>query len=220
MTKQPTNFIGHHCMEEAAAPNNGRRRFVQGLAAGGILAATGAWAPRARATMGGIPVLSGTDIALSIGMSDVNFTGSVRQAITVNGMLPAPVIRLREGDQVAIRVSNRLEEPSSIHWHGLLLPFDMDGVPGVAFPGIGAQESFLYKFKVQQSGTYWYHSHSGFQEQLGLYGPFPTGFSAGSGSHRIFSIIRCPRWASLPATFAIWGPLGPLKSAKCGMKCA
>ncbi len=156
-----------------AATDINRRHFVQGLASGGLLAATGLWSPRtiAQETIGGIPVLSGREISLSIGKSDVNFTGKRREAITVNGMIPAPVIRLREGDHVALRVTNRLGEPSSIHWHGLLLPFDMDGVPGVAFPGIGAQESFVYRFKVRQSGTYWYHSHSGFQEQLGLYGP-------------------------------------------------
>lgn len=169
---QPTTH-GDAKVASISAPGINRRRFVQGLASGGVLAAAGLWSPRtfAQESIGGIPVLRGREIDLSIGSSLVNFTGKPRQAITVNGTLPAPIIRLREGEQVTLRVSNRLEEPSSIHWHGLLVPFDMDGVPGIAFPGIGAQESFLYRFKVQQSGTYWYHSHSGFQEQLGLYGP-------------------------------------------------
>jgi CopA family copper-resistance protein len=86
-------------------------------------------------------------------------------------MVPAPILRLKEGETVAIHVTNQLAQPSSIHWHGILLPFDMDGVPGLAFPGIAPGETFTYRFKVQQSGTYWYHSHSKFQEQTGLYGP-------------------------------------------------
>ena len=91
-------------------------------------------------------------------------------ATTVNGTLPAPTLRWQEGDTVTLRVTNRLKEDTSIHWHGILLPTGMDGVPGLSFPGIRPGETFDYQFQVRQSGTYWYHSHSGFQEQTGLYG--------------------------------------------------
>lgn len=93
------------------------------------------------------------------------------QPITVNGSLPGPLIRLQEGREAVLRVTNRLDESTSIHWHGILLPFQMDGVPGVSFPGIQPGETFEYRFPLRQSGTYWYHSHSGLQEQLGHYGP-------------------------------------------------
>ncbi len=120
-----------------------------------------------------IPVLRGTDFDLDIAPTAVNFTGVPRVATLVNGSLPAPILRWREGDTVTLRVTNRLPETSSIHWHGIVLPSAMDGVPGIAdgFHGIAPGETFTYRFKVRQSGTYWYHSHSGFQEQTGLYGP-------------------------------------------------
>ncbi|MFT4560935.1 MAG: FtsP/CotA-like multicopper oxidase with cupredoxin domain [Gammaproteobacteria bacterium] len=89
----------------------------------------------------------------------------------INGQLPAPLLRWREGDNVTLRVTNDLTVDTSIHWHGILLPFQMDGVPGVTFPGIKPGETFVYQFPLRQAGTYWYHSHSGFQEQLGHYGP-------------------------------------------------
>ena len=88
----------------------------------------------------------------------------------MNGQIPAPLLRWREGDTVTLHVTNRLHEQSSIHWHGILLPTDMDGVPGLSFPGIDPGQTYTYRFDVRQSGTYWYHSHSGFQEQTGLYG--------------------------------------------------
>ncbi len=120
-----------------------------------------------------IPVLRGTDFDLDIAPTAVNFTGVPRVATLVNGSLPAPILRWREGDTVTLRVTNRLPETTSIHWHGIILPSAMDGVPGIAdgFHGIAPGETFTYRFKVRQSGTYWYHSHSGFQEQTGLYGP-------------------------------------------------
>ena len=93
------------------------------------------------------------------------------QPITINGSIPAPLIRLREGRDAVLRVTNRLDESTSIHWHGILLPPEMDGVPGVSFAGIAPGETFEYRYPVRQSGTYWYHSHSGLQEQLGHYGP-------------------------------------------------
>ncbi|MGB1058690.1 MAG: copper resistance system multicopper oxidase, partial [Ketobacter sp.] len=116
------------------------------------------------------PVLSGREINLVVAENPVNFTGVTRMATTINGSIPAPTLRLREGDEVTIRVTNRLSVPTSIHWHGILLPYQMDGVPGISFPGIAPGETFTYRFKLRQSGTYWYHSHSGFQEMTGMYG--------------------------------------------------
>jgi CopA family copper-resistance protein len=101
----------------------------------------------------------------------VNITGSPRTAFTVNGSVPAPTLRWKEGDTVTLRVANTLDEDASIHWHGIVLPANMDGVPGLSFPGIRPGQTYVYRFNVRQSGTYWYHSHSGFQEQRGLYGP-------------------------------------------------
>jgi CopA family copper-resistance protein len=159
-----------------AASSHSRRRFVQGLA-GGALAVVSArhfgWAAAADPAAAGDAgaMLSGTEFNLEIGALAVNFTGQPGIATTVNGRLPAPLLRWREGDTITLRVSNRLSEPSSIHWHGIVLPADMDGVPGLSFNGIGPGETYVYRFKVNQSGTYWYHSHSRFQEQTGLYGP-------------------------------------------------
>lgn len=116
-------------------------------------------------------VLSGTDFDLEIGALEVNYTGARRMATVVNGQLPGPLLRFREGDLVTLRVSNRLGRPSSIHWHGMIVPADMDGVPALSFPGIAPGETYVYRFRVNQSGTYWYHSHSRFQGQTGLYGP-------------------------------------------------
>ena len=150
-----------------------RRRFVQGLAAGGVLAATPTWlqaAMSSKVAQGQTPVLSGREINLVIAESPVNFTGVTRMATTINGSIPAPTLRLREGDEVTIRVTNRLAVATSIHWHGILLPYQMDGVPGISFKGIAPGETFTYRFTLQQSGTYWYHSHSGFQEMTGMYG--------------------------------------------------
>lgn len=148
-----------------------RRRFVQGLATGGALAALGGWR-HALARPAPVPTaeLRGTEFHLEIGETPVNFTGAARVATTVNGSLPAPVLRWREGDTVTLHVTNRLREQTSIHWHGILLPSNMDGVPGLSFAGIDPGQTFTYRFDVRQSGTYWYHSHSGFQEQTGLYG--------------------------------------------------
>ncbi|MDV3437947.1 copper resistance system multicopper oxidase [Pseudomonas otitidis] len=94
-----------------------------------------------------------------------------RPALTINGQSPAPELRFKEGEEVQIRVTNRLDRDTSLHWHGLIVPYDQDGVPGISFPGIKPGQTFTYRFRVQQSGTYWYHAHSDFQEQEGLYGP-------------------------------------------------
>jgi CopA family copper-resistance protein len=147
---------------------------VQGLA-GGALAAVGArhfgWAADSASASPAGAILSGTEFNLEIAALAVNLTGHPAIATAVNGRLPAPLLRWREGDTVTLRVFNRLSEPTSIHWHGMIVPADMDGVPGLSFDGIGPGQSYVYRFKVNQSGTYWYHSHSRFQEQTGLYGP-------------------------------------------------
>ncbi|MBW7834693.1 MAG: copper resistance system multicopper oxidase [Simplicispira suum] len=152
-----------------------RRRFVQGLAAGGVLASASPWLQAAqllgqRRASSGTPELRGTEFSLEIAELPVNFTGKARVATAINGSIPAPTLRWREGDTVTIRVTNRLREATSIHWHGMILPFQMDGVPGISFAGIPPGETFTYRFKVEQSGTFWYHSHSGMQEQTGMYG--------------------------------------------------
>lgn len=148
-----------------------RRRFVQGLAGSVLLAAGGRHMRWAGAADRGAGELSGTEFDLEIGMREVNFTGTSRAATVVNGQLPGPLLRWREGDLVTLRVLNRLSVPSSIHWHGMIVPADMDGVPGLSFHGIAPHGTYVYRFRVNQSGTYWYHSHSRFQEQTGLYGP-------------------------------------------------
>ena len=110
-------------------------------------------------------------IALTVEESHFSTGGRAAHAITINGTVPAPLIRLKEGQTVRLAVTNRLREDTSIHWHGLIVPFQMDGVPGVSFPGIRPGETFTYEFPIRQSGTYWYHSHSGMQEAMGHYGP-------------------------------------------------
>jgi CopA family copper-resistance protein len=115
-------------------------------------------------------VLRGKEFFLNIGYTKVNITGKIAIATTVNGQLPAPTLVWKEGDTITIHVTNHLKTTSSIHWHGIILPPAMDGVPNISFDGIPSGETFTYKFKVKQHGTYWYHSHSGFQEQTGLYG--------------------------------------------------
>lgn len=150
-----------------------RRTFVKGLAAGGILGGLGLWrTPVWAVTSPGLPsVLTGNEFDLFIGETPVNITGSPRTAMTINGSLPGPLLRWREGETVTLRVKNRLEQDTSIHWHGIILPANMDGVPGLSFHGIAPDGMYEYKFKVHQNGTYWYHSHSGLQEQAGVYGP-------------------------------------------------
>ncbi|MGA9342604.1 MAG: copper resistance system multicopper oxidase [Rhodanobacteraceae bacterium] len=152
-----------------ASVNQGRRRFVQGLALGGLgLLVRPAWALGRVSQPGQI---SGTDFALEIAETPINITGAPRTATAINGQVPGPILRWREGSTVTLRVTNRLPVSTSIHWHGILLPTQMDGVPGLSYPGIAPGETFVYRFGVKQSGTYWYHSHTRFQEQTGLYGP-------------------------------------------------
>ncbi|WP_244623295.1 copper resistance system multicopper oxidase [Shewanella salipaludis] len=159
---------------EARLASMPRRRFVQGLVAGTVALSLGRLGAAYGAPQGNAAadanILHGTEFDLVIDSIRVNITGQPRMATAINGAIPAPTLVWREGDTVTIRVKNRLSVPSSLHWHGMLLPFQMDGVPGISYRGIGPGETFTYRFKVQQSGTYWYHSHTGFQEMTGMYG--------------------------------------------------
>ncbi len=153
-----------------------RRRFVNMALGGGTAAALAAWFPAwAQPVSAGIasslPTVSGNDITMRIARQTMQIDGKISRAIGINGTVPGPLVRLKEGQTARLTVVNALDEDSSIHWHGLILPFHMDGVPGVSFPGIKPRSTFVYEFPVRQSGTYWYHSHSGLQEQLGHYGP-------------------------------------------------
>lgn len=115
-------------------------------------------------------MLRGTSFDLDIAEAPVNFTGKKAIGTIINGQVPAPTLYWREGDTVTLNVTNRMNVSTSIHWHGMILPANMDGVPGLSYSGIAPGETFQYRFKVQQSGTFWYHSHTCFQEQTGLYG--------------------------------------------------
>ncbi len=151
-----------------------RRRFIGGSAA--LAAAAGVMPAWAKTVSHGVAAkgsgtLTGNDIAITIANSMFPVDGRIGHAVTMNGTIPGPLVRLREGQNVRITVRNELDEDTSIHWHGVLVPFQMDGVPGISFPGIKARSTFTYEFPIRQSGTYWYHSHSGLQEQVGHYGP-------------------------------------------------
>ncbi|MFY9350930.1 MAG: copper resistance system multicopper oxidase [Sphingobium sp.] len=149
-----------------------RRALMKSAAALTLAHAFPAWARSGSAGLRPTPdMLSGEAIALTVGESHFATGGRSAHAITINGTLPAPLIRLKEGQTVRLAVTNRLTEDTSIHWHGLIVPFQMDGVPGISFPGIRPGDTFTYEFPVRQSGTYWYHSHSGMQEAMGHYGP-------------------------------------------------
>ena len=155
-----------------------RRRFVKAMAIGGGAAVAAQlrarWAFAEGAAGDQTPrtpqILSGKHFDLTIDESPVNYTGRRRMATAVNGSVPGPTLRWREGDAITIAVTNRLKTQTSIHWHGIRVPSAMDGVPGLSYRGIAPGERFVYRFPVLQSGTYWYHSHSRFQEQTGLYG--------------------------------------------------
>ena len=160
--------------------NLSRRRFVTGLAAGGALAgltpslahSTEAMNQTPASSRLGPQVLRGKHFDLGYSPTPVNFTGHERLATAINGSVPAPVLRWQEGDTVTLNVTNQMAEDTSIHWHGIILPSEQDGVPHISngFNGIRPGATYQYRFKVAQYGTYWYHSHSGFQEQTGAYG--------------------------------------------------
>jgi CopA family copper-resistance protein len=151
-----------------------RRPFLKAVASSGGAIALEALLPSwSRLTAQNTPAsqLSGDEISLTLAETEVRIGARSALAKTINGMLPGPLIRLREGQDVTLKVTNRLKESSSIHWHGVLVPAAMDGVPGVSFAGIKPGETFIYKFRIKQYGTYWYHSHSPGQEQAGVYAP-------------------------------------------------
>ena len=147
-----------------------RRRLLRASLAGAILCGSGTGLVRGNVPNRRIPDSARKYFELNVDHVPVNFSGKHRSAIAINGATPGPTLRWREGDVVTLRVNNRLEVPTSIHWHGVLLPANMDGVPGLSFDGIPPRGSFTYQFPLRQAGTYWYHSHSLFQEQLGHYG--------------------------------------------------
>jgi CopA family copper-resistance protein len=154
--------------------NHGRRRFIHGIAAAGVAATLGRPAfgeGVGSERLGAEPaVLTGDSFDLVIDSLPVNFTGRRVLGTALNGSIPGPIFRWREGDTVTIAVTNRLPTPTSIHWHGMRIPAEMDGVPGLSYAGIASGKTFVYRFPVRQNGTYWYHSHSGFQEQTGIVG--------------------------------------------------
>jgi CopA family copper-resistance protein len=149
-----------------------RRRVLKGLALGGATALMPRWARSA-----GDPGFAGGHSRarkrydITVSRMPIGLEGRRKPALAFNGTVPGPLVHLRQGDDVTLHVINTLDRDTSIHWHGLLVPFEMDGVPGVNFTGIPAGGTFTYRFRLKQSGTYWYHSHTRFQEQVGLYGP-------------------------------------------------
>ena len=163
-------------------PNLTRRQFVKGVAAVATIASNGlfsdvSWAKTNSSDSSetefppeSTPAqISATEFHLEITYASGNFTGVERTTTVVNGTLPGPILKIKEGDAVTIYVTNRLNEMTTIHWHGIILDAEMDGVPGISFPGIGPGETYIHKFKVVQNGTYWYHAHT-LHEQTGLYG--------------------------------------------------
>ncbi len=158
-----------------------RRDFMRAAGAAGLITGLDALRPAyawgAPASLAGgaslQPRMVGDDAIydLVVDRTRIAIAGRRASAVTINGSVPGPLLHLYEGQNAVIRVDNRLDEDTSIHWHGVLVPMAMDGVPGVSFPGIPARTTFEYRFPLRQSGTYWYHSHSGLQEQVGHYGP-------------------------------------------------
>ncbi|MAT65602.1 MAG: copper resistance protein CopA, partial [Gammaproteobacteria bacterium] len=160
-------------------PDPGRRQLLKALAASGLITGLGPLLPAYARTgvtaagRAGVPGGEPRDVTMDIAIrrESIDIAGGHASATTINHTIPGPLVELWEGQRATLRVTNHLEEDSSIHWHGILLPFEMDGVPGVTFPGIPPGESFVADFPVRQYGSYWYHSHSGLQEQTGVYGP-------------------------------------------------
>ncbi len=150
-----------------------RRNFIKGITAAGIVGGLGMKTFDAFSAVSLVQsrTLTGNDFDLFIAETPLNITGNIRYGKTINAGLPGPLLRWKEGDTVTLRVKNRLKETTSIHWHGIILPANMDGVPGLSFHGIEPDDTYVYSFRVKQNGTYWYHSHSGLQEQEGVYGP-------------------------------------------------
>ena len=152
--------------------NSSRRRFLQHASATGAVIGLNSLVPAfAKETLGLSTDTGEVPIDLHIMRKSLEIGGRMGDAVTISGSIPGPLVRLKEGQDAVMQVTNQLDEDTSIHWHGLLVPHQMDGVPGVSYAGIKSGETFRYAFPVKQSGTYWYHSHSGLQEQQGHYGP-------------------------------------------------
>ncbi|CAA6803768.1 MAG: Multicopper oxidase [uncultured Sulfurovum sp.] len=149
-----------------------RRTFVKGVTVASLMSMTAInlSAETKSKEINTNHILRGKEFFLDIDYTAVNITGNMAVATTINGQISGPTLVWKEGDEITLHVTNHLAKTSSIHWHGIILPTEMDGVPGLSFDGIPSGETFTYKFTVQQHGTYWYHSHSGFQEQTGVYG--------------------------------------------------
>lgn len=153
-------------------PDLSRRRVLQGAGLGAGALVLQPWLPAwAQPVASGLPTLTGETITLRVARDMLDVDGKPARAVSINGTVPAPLLRLKQGQKLRLTVENALDEETSLHWHGLLVPFQMDGVPGVSFPGIKPHSTFTYEFGIEQAGTYWYHSHSGLQELMGLYGP-------------------------------------------------
>jgi CopA family copper-resistance protein len=152
-----------------------RRHLIRTASSAGLLVGLQgflpAWAQGISDRETGTDARTGTSFDLAIGEQPITIAGRKAAATTINSTVPGPLLRFREGETVTLRVANGLNEDTSIHWHGILLPAVMDGVPNVSFPGIRPGETFVYRYTLKQSGTYWYHSHSGLQEQSGVFGP-------------------------------------------------
>ena len=147
-----------------------RRKFLQTTAAFGLVAIMPAKAIAGIGEQMPTTILKGPVFNLHIKYTRVNISDKSVIAKTINDMIPGPTLYWKKGEIVTIKVTNHLDEPTSLHWHGIILPYTMDGVPGVSFRGIMPGETFVYRFKIKQTGTYWYHSHTGFQEQNALHG--------------------------------------------------
>lgn len=169
--------------QSSGRANGTRRRLVQSLSLGGAAAALGLLSFASRSRAASAAPLRGTEFDLTLSETVVNMRGDSRLATALNGGVPGPTLYWREGTSVTLRVHNTLRSPSSIHWHGIILPFEMDGVPGISFAGIPPGETFTYRFPVRQSGTYWYHSHTRFQQQTGLYGAIVIEPAGGDSIH-------------------------------------
>jgi len=172
-----------HQSSRSGRANGTRRRLLQSLSLGGAAAALGLLSISSRSRAASAAPLRGTEFDLTLSETVVNMRGDSRLATALNGGVPGPTLYWREGTSVTLRVHNTLRSPSSIHWHGIILPFEMDGVPGISFAGIPPGETFTYRFPVRQSGTYWYHSHTRFQQQTGLYGAIVIEPAGGDSIH-------------------------------------
>lgn len=169
----PAPFPGFQLMPNSFDPIHPltRRRFVTSLGAGACLSALPHKAQASTRTSTGLLPLAPSNVwDLKVSRTHISLDGKSMHAPSIGGTVPGPILRWKQGETVTLNVSNALDETTSIHWHGIRVPSNMDGVPGLSFAGIPPGETFSYRFRLHQSGTYWYHSHSNMQEAMGLYG--------------------------------------------------